>query len=118
MPRRATSLPLTLPPRPPGGAAYLWLYNAIREHVVSGRLEPGCRLPSTRDLARQFGLSRGTAVSAFEMLLAEGYLESTSGSGTRVSGTLPRVWSTAAAAPAAQAAKARRLSAAARRVVA
>ena len=98
MPRRATSLPLTLPPRSPDTAAYVWLYDTIREQVVNGRLEPGCRLPSTRDLARQFGLSRGTAVTAFEMLLAEGYIESTSGSGTRVSRALPRAWSTTPAA--------------------
>ena len=89
MPRRATSLPLSLPPRPEGTAGYLWLYDAIRQQVAGGRLEPGCRLPSTRDLARQFGMSRGTAVTAFEMLLAEGYLESASGSGTRVSRALP-----------------------------
>jgi GntR family transcriptional regulator/MocR family aminotransferase len=119
MPRRATSLPLTLPPRSPDTAAYVWLYDTIREQVVSGRLEPGCRLPSTRDLARQFGLSRGTAVTAFEMLLAEGYIESTSGSGTRVSRALPRAWSTTPAASAARGGAARRqLSAAARRIVA
>ena len=119
MPRRATSLPLTLPPRSPDTAAYVWLYDTIREQVVNGRLEPGCRLPSTRDLARQFGLSRGTAVTAFEMLLAEGYIESTSGSGTRVSRALPRAWSTipAAAVGGAGAAR-RRLSGAARRIVA
>jgi GntR family transcriptional regulator/MocR family aminotransferase len=89
MPRRATSLPLVLPPRPRDTPAYVWLYREIRAHIVNGRLEPGRRLPSTRDLAGQYDLSRGTAVTAFEMLLAEGYLESASGSGTRVSQALP-----------------------------
>ena len=116
MPRRVTSLPLSLPPRPPGSAAYLWLYGTIREQVVSGRLEPGYRLPSTRDLARQFAISRGTAVTAFEMLLAEGYLESTSGSGTRVCRSLPREWRTRPRTIPGAMAPARRLSAAARRV--
>ena len=94
MPRRASSFPLILPARPAATPAYVWIYEGIREQVMNGRLEPGCRLPSTRDLAGQFGLSRGTVVTAFEMLLAEGYLESASGSGTRVSRGLPRTWGT------------------------
>jgi GntR family transcriptional regulator/MocR family aminotransferase len=92
MPRRTTSLALVLPPRPSEGPAYRWLYDAIRVQVVGGRLEPGCRLPSTRDLARQYGLSRGTVVAAFEMLIAEGYLESARGSGTRVSRAFSDTW--------------------------
>jgi GntR family transcriptional regulator/MocR family aminotransferase len=118
VPRRPTSLPLTLPPRPAGSPAYLWLYGAIREQVVSGRLEPGCRLPSTRDLARQFAMSRGTAVTAFEMLLAEGYLESASGSGTSVSRALPRAWGTPSHPHLTAPAAGRPLAAAARRAVA
>ena len=85
MPRRATSLPLTLPARSTDAAAYRWLYGAIRHEIVHGQLEPGYRLPATRDLARQYGLSRGTVVAAFELLQAEGYVDSTVGSGTRVS---------------------------------
>jgi len=55
-------------------------------------LRPGARLPSTRDLAKLYSLSRGTIVSAFEQLIAEGYLEGLTGSGTRVSKTLPEDW--------------------------
>ena len=116
MPRRATSLPLALPPRPQDTPAYLWLYREIRAHIVNGRLEPGRRLPSTRDLARQYGLSRGTAVTAFEMLLAEGYLESASGSGTRVSQALPGARAASRDLGKRVGLPARRLSAAARRV--
>jgi GntR family transcriptional regulator/MocR family aminotransferase len=46
-------------------------------------------LPATRDLARQYGLSRGTIVAAFEQLKAEGYVDGSVGSGTYVNETLP-----------------------------
>jgi GntR family transcriptional regulator/MocR family aminotransferase len=46
-------------------------------------------LPATRDLARQYGLSRGTIVTAFEQLKSEGYVEGSVGSGTFVNQTLP-----------------------------
>lgn len=47
------------------------------------------RLPSTRELARRCGLSRGTVVAAFEQLHSEGYVEGEVGSGTRVNTLLP-----------------------------
>ncbi|MFP5247536.1 MAG: PLP-dependent aminotransferase family protein, partial [Thermoanaerobaculia bacterium] len=50
---------------------------------------PGARLPGTRDLAMLYGLSRGTIVSAFELLEAEGYVDGSVGSGTYVSKVLP-----------------------------
>ena len=50
---------------------------------------PGARLPSTRDLASQYGLARGTIVNAFEQLKSEGYVEGSVGSGTYVSKVLP-----------------------------
>ncbi|WP_182899926.1 PLP-dependent aminotransferase family protein [Microbispora sp. H10830] len=56
----------------------------VREAVRSGRLVPGVRLPATRDLARDLGLSRGVVVEAYEQLVAEGVLESRTGAGTRV----------------------------------
>ncbi|WP_405394624.1 PLP-dependent aminotransferase family protein [Microbispora hainanensis] len=56
----------------------------LREAVRSGRLVPGARLPATRDLARDLGLSRGVVVEAYEQLVAEGLLESRTGAGTRV----------------------------------
>ena len=57
---------------------------ALREAIVAGRLTPGTRLPSTRDLAADLGLSRGLVVSAYEQLIAEGRLVGRRGSGTQV----------------------------------
>lgn len=56
----------------------------LREAVRSGRLAPGDRLPSSRALAADLGVSRGMVVEAYEQLVAEGYLTSRHGSGTRV----------------------------------
>jgi GntR family transcriptional regulator/MocR family aminotransferase len=61
----------------------------LRAEILEGRLRPGARLPGTRDLAEQYGLSRGTIVSAFEQLTAEGYAEGSVGSGTYVNRVLP-----------------------------
>jgi len=58
--------------------------EALRRAIRSGTLRPGERLPSTRQLAAQLGISRGLVVSAYEQLLAEGYVVSVVGSGTRV----------------------------------
>ncbi|MGO8796859.1 MAG: PLP-dependent aminotransferase family protein [Candidatus Sulfotelmatobacter sp.] len=66
-----------------------WLYSALRDQILQGRLRPGSRLPATRDLAKQYGLARGTIVNAFERLQSEGYVEGSVGSGTFVSGVLP-----------------------------
>jgi GntR family transcriptional regulator / MocR family aminotransferase len=64
------------------------LEAALREAVRSGRLTPGTRLPGTRSLAADLGLSRGTVVQAFGQLVAEGWLVGVAGSGTVV-GTVP-----------------------------
>jgi len=58
--------------------------DALRTAIRTRRLRPGERLPSTRQLADQLGVSRGLVVSAYEQLLAEGYVLSAVGSGTRV----------------------------------
>ena len=89
MTKRTSSLELMLPSRNPGATAYDWLYSALRAAIVEGRLRPAARLVSTRELATQYGLSRGTVVHAFEQLKAEGYLEGSVGSGTYVSKVLP-----------------------------
>ena len=88
MPKRTTALELVLAPREPGDSATRWLCTALRAEILEGRLRPGARLPATRDLARQYRLSRGTIVSAFEQLTGEGYLEARVGSGTYVSQVL------------------------------
>jgi GntR family transcriptional regulator/MocR family aminotransferase len=89
MTKRRTTLDLALPPRRTGTTAYLWLCDVLRGGIMAGRLAPGARLPATRELALQYGLSRGTVVTAFAQLKAEGYVESRTGSGTYVNRTLP-----------------------------
>ena len=89
MAKKATLCELTLPARGRTEPAYQWLYRTMRAEILSGRLGPGARLPATRDLARQYGLARGTIVNAFEQLESEGYVEGSVGSGTYVSRVLP-----------------------------
>src|SRR5215469_5054364 len=89
MPKRVTALELMLPTRDPETPAYRWIYGAVRNEILEGRLRPGSRLPSSRDLALQYRLSRGTIVTAFEQLKSEGYIEGTIGSGSYVSKVVP-----------------------------
>ncbi|MEU7821564.1 PLP-dependent aminotransferase family protein [Catellatospora sp. NPDC049133] len=60
------------------------LTGALREAIAGRRIPPGTRLPSSRDLATDLGVSRGLVVSAYEQLVAEGRLTSRRGSGTVV----------------------------------
>ena len=60
------------------------LYEVLRRAMLDGRLQPGDRLPSTRDLAQDLQLSRNTVVAAIDQLTVEGYLLSRVGSGTFV----------------------------------
>lgn len=65
------------------------LVLAITDAIRHGRLAPGAALPGTRPLARTLGLHRNTVVAAFDELRAQGWLETTRASHTRVTGTLP-----------------------------
>jgi GntR family transcriptional regulator / MocR family aminotransferase len=60
------------------------LEQALREAIRSGRLTALTRLPSTRALAADLGLARGTVTDAYDQLAAEGWLVARQGSGTRV----------------------------------
>jgi len=60
------------------------IYLQLRSAILSGALRPGTKLPSTRELAAQLGVSRSAAVSAFEQLLAEGYASGKKGAGTYI----------------------------------
>jgi GntR family transcriptional regulator / MocR family aminotransferase len=60
------------------------LERAIRESIRDGRLMSETRLPPSRTLARDLGISRGIVVEAYEQLAAEGYLIARRGDGTRV----------------------------------
>jgi GntR family transcriptional regulator/MocR family aminotransferase len=92
MAKKSSSVELLLPPRDRGQTAYRWLSISLRAAILEGRLRPGTRLPSTRELASQHKLSRGTMVAAFEQLRSEGYLEGAIGSGTYVTKVLPEAW--------------------------
>ncbi|GAB2581611.1 PLP-dependent aminotransferase family protein [Streptomyces capparidis] len=70
-----------------GGGRRSALEAALREAIRTGRLGPGTLLPSTRGLAEELGLSRGTVSAAYGQLAEEGYLAVRPGSGTRVADT-------------------------------
>ncbi len=75
------------------------LYDGYREAILDGRLRPGQRLPSTRTLANELGVSRMPVVLAFEQLVAEGYVQSRVGAGSFVSAALQASEPRAIAAP-------------------
>ncbi|CAM2156283.1 GntR family transcriptional regulator / MocR family aminotransferase [Pararobbsia alpina] len=81
-------LPLGVPDA--GKTLQRWLYDALRQAIVSGRLPGGSLLPGSRTLAQRYGVSRGTVSSAYEQLHAEGYVVSHARSGTRVCDTFSR----------------------------
>ena len=93
MPRHAPELPLpsirldATAEQPLHRQLYQQLSHAIR----TGQLKPGTRLPSTRALASELGVSRTTTIEAYRDLQAEGYLKAQVGAGTVVVPTLPEV---------------------------
>src|SRR5262244_1034571 len=68
---------------------YQQLHDRLRAQITGGQLEAGARLPSTRVLAAQLGVSRTTTALAYELLLLEGYVVSRVGDGTRVARQRP-----------------------------
>ena len=60
------------------------LEGALRDAVQAGRLAPGVRLPSSRDLAADLGIARNTVADAYGQLVAEGWFGAKTGSGTWV----------------------------------
>ena len=60
------------------------LETGLRDAIRDGRLRPGERLPSSREFARELGVSRGLVQECYGQLLSEGYLDSHAGSATRV----------------------------------
>jgi GntR family transcriptional regulator/MocR family aminotransferase len=68
---------------------YKQLYERLRSAILTGQLERGARLPSTRTLASELGVARMTTALAYQQLVLEGYLESRVGQGTVVARSLP-----------------------------
>lgn len=65
------------------------VYAGLSSAILERRLRPGAKLPASRALAGQLGLSRTAIVAAYEQLLAEGYAAGRVGAGTYVAGDLP-----------------------------
>jgi GntR family transcriptional regulator/MocR family aminotransferase len=84
----ATNLLIRLDPRG-REALQQQIYAGVRRAILDGAIAPGTRLPSSRAVAEDLGVSRTTAVLALEQLLAEGYLATRRGSGTFVAEDLP-----------------------------
>ncbi len=80
------------------------LYSMLRTAVLDGSLPPSARLPATRELAAELGLSRNTVTHAYDQLMAEGYLTALTGSGTYVTPVLPEraLWADAPQPPSAK----------------
>lgn len=91
MGRSSNAVPLAAASLDPHARAPLYrqLYESLRAAILEGRLAPGTRLPATREMADELSVSRNTVMSAFEQLLAEGYVEGRVGAGTFVSASLP-----------------------------
>lgn len=74
---------------PTGEARQLRLYRALKAAILDGRLPPGTRLPGSRQLAADRRMARNCVLFAYQLLLAEGFVEADRG-GTRVA-ALPLV---------------------------
>ena len=71
------------------GPMFQRVYEALRAEILEGRLGPAARLPSSRALAADLGVSRTTVLLAYDQLLSEGYVSGRVGSGTFVASELP-----------------------------
>lgn len=66
------------------GALYLQIYRALKQQILGGRLKAGVRLPASRVLATNLGVSRNVILQAYDQLKAEGFISGRVGAGTRV----------------------------------
>ncbi|WP_280939182.1 aminotransferase class I/II-fold pyridoxal phosphate-dependent enzyme [Methylobrevis pamukkalensis] len=80
-----------IPVLPGPGRRSRELYLCLRRLIETGRVTPGTKLPTTRDLSQRLMLSRSAAVEAYELLAAEGFAEARVGAGTFVAEAVPRV---------------------------
>src|ERR1700733_10947147 len=80
---------LAIPLSKQGEPLFRQVYLGLRPAILAGSFSPGERLPSSRDLAEQLGVSRTVALAAYDQLLAEGFVEGHRGSGTFAPHTPP-----------------------------
>lgn len=71
--------------RSSGRPLYRQLYDELKRLIIEGVLPPGHRMPSSRELSKELDISRSTATFAFDQLLADGFFQAYSGTGTFVS---------------------------------
>lgn len=69
--------------------AYRDIYHRVRSEILTGRLAARARLPSSRTLASQLGVARGTVELAYQILAGEGYTLSDGTRGTIVNPSFP-----------------------------
>ena len=81
-------MPFVVPLIKNGGPLSRQIYLGLRQAILAGTFRSGDRLPATRDLAEQLDVSRTVVLLAYDQLLAEGFVEGRSGSGTYVSAAL------------------------------
>jgi GntR family transcriptional regulator / MocR family aminotransferase len=91
MRKSASRLPFTVVSINPAAPIPLYrqLYDEFRAAILAGRLKAGNKLPPTRELANELGVSRNTVMAAYDQLRSEGYIEGRVGSGAWVTSTLP-----------------------------
>ncbi len=75
---------LVIPLSKSGEPLFRQVYSGLREAILSGTFPAGDRLPSTRELAEELGISRTVVLLAYDQLVAEGYAHGQGGSGTFV----------------------------------
>lgn len=75
------------------------LYTGLREAIEKGQLRPALRLPASRHMAAEYGVSRNTVLAVYDQLVAEGYLTTRQGAGTYVSEELPEAFVDTPAVP-------------------
>src|SRR4051794_5914122 len=85
---RTVTLPVRIEPSS-GQTLQEQIYLCIRKSIVNGDIQTDARLPSTRALAAELGVSRTTVLLAFEQLKSEGYIVPRPGSGIYIARVLP-----------------------------
>lgn len=68
---------------------YRQVLRLVQHAILTGQLAPGTKLPSSRTLADDLDIARNTVLRVYDQLTAEGYVLSTTGSGTYVADTRP-----------------------------
>lgn len=61
------------------------IYRSVKESILSGKIDGGTKLPSSRELSEELHVARNVVIEGYEQLIAEGYVYSKNGSGTYIS---------------------------------